>query len=56
MESTPADVRDAIVFLCKNKGFTDKRLANRSALVNVLGGPNTEPEMLRERFVEYLKA
>lgn len=56
MESTPADVRDAIVFLCKNKGFTDKRLATRSALVNVLGGPNTEPEMLRERFVAAINA
>lgn len=56
MESTPADVRDAIVFLCKNKGFTGKRLATRSALVNVLGGPKTDPEMLRERFVSAINA
>lgn len=56
MESTPADVQNAIVFLCKNKGFTDKRLATRSVLVNVLGGPKTDPEMLRERFVSAINA
>lgn len=56
MESTPADVRDAIAFLCKNKGFTDERLATRSALVNVLGGPGTPSEVLRERFVAAINA
>lgn len=56
MESTPADVRDAITFLCKNKGFTDKRLATRTALVNLLGGPKTDPEILRERFVSAINA
>lgn len=51
MELNPADVREAITFLCKGKGFNGNRLATRSALVTVLGGPNTTPDMLTERFV-----
>lgn len=51
MEPNPADVREAITFLCKGKGFNDNRLATRSALVAVLGGPSTPPDMLTERFV-----
>lgn len=51
MESNPADVREAITFLCKGKGFSDKRLSTRPALVAVLGGPDTHPDVLTERFV-----
>lgn len=51
MEPNAAEVREAITFLCKGKGFNDNRLATRSALVAVLGGPSTPPDMLTERFV-----
>lgn len=51
MESNPADVREAITFLCKGKGFSDTRLTTRPALVAVLGGPDTHPDVLTERFV-----
>lgn len=56
MESSAADIHDAIVFLCKGKGFDDRRLATCAALVNVLGGPETHPDMLRERFVAAINA
>ena len=51
MDSRPADVREAITFLCKGKGFSDKRLTTRPALVAVLGGRDTHPDVLTERFV-----
>lgn len=51
MESTPAGVHEAITFLCKGQGFNETRLASRQALVAVLGGPGTHPDMLTERFV-----
>ena len=56
MESTPTGVREAIAFLCKGKGFNDERLARRSALVAVLGGPGTHPDMLTERFVSAINS
>lgn len=56
LESSAADIHDAIAFLCKGKGFDDDRLATCTALINVLGGPETNPEMLRERLVSAINA
>ncbi len=50
LETKPESVRAGLLYLRKGSGFSQERLRTRSAVLDILGGPNERPDLLAERF------